>query len=215
MPDVFTATSKKPITNAPPPTKKAENEPAEPKHRNMLGFLTTFCHKPANVSLMGQDENEQIVFFLRRDFITNFPWVFFSVLFSVLPFILPPLLALANIDPYFLPPVFNLLIGIFYYMLIFGYALANYLTWFYTIGIVTNKKAVDIDFHDLSSIHVGTVNLVDTADAKYIQRGFAQSLFDYGDIIITVEATKEQFVFERTPRPAEITDMLSDLIGER
>jgi hypothetical protein len=216
MPDVFTPQAKKQAESKHPakPTVDKKNV-VENEHHNPLGLLTTFCQKPSNVSLMGQDNDEHIILFLRQDFITNLPWVFNTILFSFLPFIVYPLFAVANIDLNFLPARFNLVIAIFYYLLLAGYALSNYLTWFYTIGIITNKKAVDIDFHNLSSIHVGTVNLADTSDAKYKQAGFFQSFFDYGDIIITVEATKEQFIFEKTPRPAEITDMLSDLIGER
>lgn len=217
MPDVFTPPTKKQTQNPPVPVKPEPSlsEPEKTEHHNPLGLLTTFCQKPSNVALMGQDNDEHIILFLRQDFITNLPWIFNTILFSFLPFIVYPLFAVANIDLNFLPARFNLAIAIFYYLLLAGYAISNYLTWFYTIGIITNKKAVDIDFHNLSSIHVGTVNLADTSDAKYKQAGFFQSFFDYGDIIITVEATKEQFIFEKTPRPAEITDILSDLIGER
>lgn len=212
MPDIFTRQKRTKTTPSPVLEPETEKNYID---RNPLSMITTFCHKPSNVKLMGQDHDEEIIFFLRADFITNVPWIIISILCALFPLIFPFLLNLANINLDFLPLRFNLSIAAFYYFLVIGYAFANYLTWFYTIGIVTNKKAVDIDFHDLSSIHVGTVNLVDTADAKYIQRGFFQSFFDYGDIIITVEATKEQFVFERTPRPAEITDKLGDLIGER
>lgn len=221
MPDIFTRQKKKPTEVRPLQAKnqtgkesQAQSEPTK-TGGNTLGPLTTFCEKPTNVALEGQDHDEKIIYFLRRDFITNAGWIFNTIIFSFLPVLVFPLLRIANIDLNFLPARFNLILAFFYYLLLAGYALANYLTWFYTIGIVTNKKVHDIDFQNLSSIHVGTVNLVDTSDAKYKQQGFFQSFFDYGDIIITIEATKEQFIFDKTPRPAEITDRLSDLIGER
>lgn len=232
MPDVFVKPKEKPTLSqnksqqVKPQTKPQSTKPEESKETatnsipvntnpNSLSLFTTFCQNPNNVKLLGQDKDEEVLIFLRRDFITNLIWIFNTILFAFLPIVVSPLLNLANINLGFLPLRVNILLFSFYYLLLIGYGLANFITWFYTIGVITNKKAVDIDFHGLSSIHVGTVNLADTSDAKYKHQGFFQSFFDFGDITITIEATKEQFVFEKTPRPAEITDMLSDLIGER
>lgn len=181
---------------------------------NNLNLFTNYCMNPQNVELYGQDKDERVLLFLRRDFITNVPWIIKAVFFLILPFLIMPLLEISNLSLSLVPLKINILILSFYYLIVAGYLLASFTTWFYTIGIITSKKAVDIDFHNLSSIHVGTVNLPDTSDAKYLQQGFFQSFFDYGDITITVEATKEKFVFEKTPRPAELSDFLSDLIGE-
>ncbi len=231
MPDIFTRQKK----NAPKPESKttptakpattATTKPQEEKEPTVdaqpatsttpLSIATTFCRNPRDVQLGGQDPDENIILFLRQDFITNFGWIFSFFIFALLPVLIFPLLSLANISLDFLPFRFVILIVIFYYLILLGYAFANFVTWFYTIGVISDKKFVDIDFHNLSSIHVGTVNLKDASDAKYKQAGFFQSFFDYGDIIVTIEATKEQFIFERTPRPALITDLLSDMIGEK
>ncbi len=220
MPDVFTRHKRKAATdNIPTTTSQPEHEPEKntgpSKHTtNPLSMISTFCRNPLDVLLFGQDTDEKILLFLRRDFITNFPWIFNSIFFALLPLWLLPLLSFSGFSIDFLPTSLKIVLISFYYLLVIGYALASFSTWFYTIGVITNKKAVDIDFHNLSSIHVGSVNLPDTSDAKYQQKGFFQSFFDFGDITITVEATKEKFVFEQTPKPAEVTDLLTDLIGE-
>jgi hypothetical protein len=219
MPDVFVTPNKKPADATPQldtkqTEKLSENNPPKKPFTRLLGMLTTFRRNPGGVELVGQNHDEEVLLFLRQDFITNFTWIFNTVLFALLPLILNPLFDLANLSLNFLPFQFIILLTIFYYFLLIGYAFANFLTWYYTIGIITSKKFIDIDFQNLSSIHVGTVNLKDASDVKYKQSGFFQSFFDYGDIIITIEATKEQFIFEKTPRPAYITDLLSDQIGK-
>lgn len=214
MPTIF---SRKKEESHPKPALKPvahSTKSLQPNPSNPISLLTNYCKNPLNVQLYGQDSDENILLLLRRDFITNLPWIAKSIFFMILPLLLAPLFELANLSLDFVPARINTVILAFYYLIVFGYAFASFLTWFYTIGIITNKKAVDIDFHNLSSIHVGSVNLPDTSDAKYTQTGFLQSFFDYGDITITVEATKEKFVFEKTPRPAEVSDMLTDLIGE-
>lgn len=221
MPDVFTRLKKKPqeenksVQNAPPPDKKPLPEDLSKQDTNSLSMITTFCRNPESVRLVGQDSDESIILFLRQDFVTNLAWILNTVIFALLPIFIFPLFDFAGFSFDFLPTRFNILLALFYYLLLTGYAFANFVTWFYTIGVISNKKFVDIDFHNLSSINVGTVNLKDASDVKYKQAGFFQSFFDYGDIIVTIEATKEQFIFERTPRPALITDMLSDLIGQK
>lgn len=223
MPDIFTRQKKKaptPESKPTPTTHQPENDTGNnaittKSNINPLSLITTFCQSPGGVTLAGQDPDENILIFLRQDFITNFGWIFSFFIFALLPIFMSPLLSLANISLDFIPTRFVILIVIFYYLILIGYAFANFVTWFYTIGVISDKKFVDIDFHNLSSIHVGTVNLKDASDAKYKQAGFFQSFFDYGNIIVTIEATKEQFIFERTPRPALITDLLSDLIGEK
>lgn len=222
MPDVFVKPKKKsppiekPQQIKPPEDTKPTPDTAQPEERrNPLSMLTTFCRNPKGIQLVGQDPDEEILLFIRQDFITNVPWIVATVLFAILPLFVPSILSFVNISLAFIPDRIAFLLMSFYYLLLIGYAFANFLTWFYIVGIVTNKKAVDIDFHNLSSIHVGSVSLADTNNAKYKQAGFLQSFFDYGDIIITIEATQENFLFERAPRPAQIADMLGDLIGEK
>lgn len=222
MPDVFVQPIKKSTkaSKVTPPPSRHDNKPTPvttPTNAvtNSVTIFSTFCQNPENVKLVGQDADEKIILFLRQDLVTNLTWILNVIIFALLPIFIVPLLGFADLSLDFLPTRFRILLFIFYYLLLAGYAFANFVTWFYTSGIISNKKFVDIDFHNLSSIQVGNVNLKDASDVKYRQSGFFQSFFDFGDIIITIEATKAQFIFERTPKPAEITDILSDLIGKK
>lgn len=213
MPDIFTRQPKKQPTVKPEPTATASKIEKTAPEIDSHNPFATFLQNPKGIALAGQDPDEKTILFLRADFFTNFSWILKTIIFSFIPLFVPFLMSLANIPTDFLPVRFNILIVSFYYLLLVGYAFAHFVTWFYTIGIATNKKAFDIDFNNLSSIDVATVNLRDASDAKYAQKGFFQSLFDYGDVIITIEATKEKLIFEKSPRPALVSDIIGDMIG--
>ncbi len=221
MPDIFIRPKKKSIERKPAAIKTPEKQYVPvPTHvdktkvkSDSLSMFATFLKYPQGIELSGQDDDEKTIIFLRADFFTNFSWIFSTILFALLPLFLPLLLNLTNLSVDFLPLRLIILIISFYYLILIGYAFANFVTWFYTIGIATDKKAFDIDFNNLSSIDVSTVNLQDASDAKYSQLGFFQSFFDYGDVTITIEATKEKLVFEKVPKPALVADIVGDMIG--
>ena len=103
----------------------------------------------------------------------------------------------------------------FYYIIVLGFAFANLVSWFYNIGLVTNKRGVDIDFNDLSTIDVATASLPDIKDVEYTQAGFFQSFFDYGDIRVRIVASGEIFTFSKVPRPTDVAGIISRLIGKQ
>lgn len=178
-----------------------------------LGLFSTFVRDPMGIVLAEQHEDEHILLFIRRAFITNTPWIIFSLILLFLP----PFFSILT-EPFHLPmailsPFTETITILFYYMIVCGYILINFVTWFYDIGIVTEKRAVDIDFYNISFVSVATARVQDLKDVRYAQKGFFESLFDYGDIVLSVEATGEMLTYENTPHPAEVVSMLSILIG--
>lgn len=200
MPDIFTTQNKKQLENKAIPI-------------NSLGIFTTFCKSPGGVSFANQDPQEVIMLFLRRDFITNVPWIAATIILLLIPFLFSFILQTVNFPLPVFSPNFIMLFNIFYFLIVLGFAFSNFITWFYTIGLVTNKRAVDIDFVDVSSINFAAADLKDIVDAKYSQNGFFQSFFDFGDVHLIVEAAKQEFLFDRSPRPSEISKIINDLIG--
>lgn len=214
MPDVFI--EHHPVHHVAPERKR--DNPAEKIVRKNLrqhkvNIFSTFVRDPLGVALAEQHEDEHILLFIRRAFITNVPWLFFTLFLMITPFLFFPLIAPLNLPFSLIKPEAVLIFAIFYYVIIIGFGLVKFLTWFYDIGIVTEKRAVDIDFYDLSFVSVATARAQDLKDVRYVQRGFFESLFDYGDVALAVEASSEVLTFENSPHPAEIVSTLSALIG--
>lgn len=180
-----------------------------------LGLFTTYCPYPQGISFTQQEQDETIILFLRRDFITNVPWIISTIFLLFIPFLIRFIFVILQFSLFSIP--MNILIPVisFYYIIVLGFALANLVSWFYNIGLVTSKRAVDIDFTDISAINVATAALPDIKDVEFTQAGFFQSFFDYGDVRVRIEASGEVFVFEKVPRPSEVSGIISRLIGRQ
>src|SRR5260221_3752662 len=136
-----------PTVPLPPIAKPLQSRPPQKK----TSFFSGFAEYPTHVRFQTQDDDETIVLFLRKSQIINIPWIFFAVLFMLFP---PIIIAFHTLVPLPLPilslPIGFLWIGIgFYYLAIITCAFVNFLTWYYNVAFITNKRVVDVDFHQL------------------------------------------------------------------
>ncbi len=180
-----------------------------------LGLLSAFRMHPKGIKFVNQEKDEHIILFLRRHFIINVPWILLTILFSFLPPIVYGLIVVSNLDLFTLPPSLIFILIAFYYLIIFNYALMNFIIWFYHVGIVTPKRLLDLDVYNILSHHLAETEIADVVDVSYMQRGFFQSFFNYGDVPIQTQAIKANFEFETCPKPAEVSDIITDLRPHR
>lgn len=208
MPDIFTApnTTDKTINNT--------NQPVANIKINAPGIFSALAHHPAGLTFAHQEKDEQIILFTRRHFVTNIPWIITASIALFLPFLLPSILQLLNLTLFSLPLSSAIILLCFYYLMIIGFAFYNFLDWFYNIGIVTQKRILDIDFMHLSYIDIAITQLPEVEDVVHRQKGFFASFFDYGDVIAHTVPGKENFVFEMIPHPTQVVDIMSKLIGD-
>jgi hypothetical protein len=211
MPDIFT--DNQPVTTQPvAPVSQPINQVSGHNH---IGLFTTFCQNPDGISFAEQYDNETIILFLRRDFITNVPWLAATIALAFIPYLIRFIFVSTNFSLFSLPDMFSIPLISFYYIIVFGFAFANLVSWFYNIGLVTDRRGIDIDFNNLSTIDVATASLPDIKDVEYTQAGFFQSFFDYGDIRVRIVASGEVFTFSKVPRPTDVAGVISKLIGRQ
>ena len=209
---------KKPETYERDPDKKTPEEPATKIEKRFarlhrINLLSSFVRDPLGIKLSEQHADEHVLLFSRRSMITNIPWMIIACLLLFLPFFFPLIFQPLNLPPSIFSFFTNTILILFYYILICGYAFINFATWFYDIDIVTEKRAVDIDFYNISFISVATARVHDLKDVRFTQKGFLASLANYGDVTLAVEASGEILIFESMPHPAEVVSMLSVMIG--
>lgn len=212
MPDIFSDNQPAPT---PPIASQATQPVTEQNGKNPVHLFTTYCKYPKNLSFAEEEDDEDILLFLRRDFITNVPWLVATIALAFIPFLIRFIFTSTGFSLFAIPDTISFTLVTFYYFVVFGFAFANLVSWFYNIGLVTNKRGVDIDFLDLATINVATASLPDIIDVEYTQAGFFQSLFDFGDVRLRVEATGEVFTFGKVPRPTEVAGIISNLIGDK
>lgn len=215
MPEIFERPQKKgKPTSGPGVTTNVHNVVTNQTPTRPLGIFSHYRANPSGVSFVNQEENERIILFLRKHFITNIPWILATLGLAILPPLVIGLLRVSNVS--FFPIPANLLIIIlgFYYLVVFNFALVNFIVWFYHVGIVTQKRLLDLDVYNILNHHLAETQITEVVDVSYAQRGFLQSFFNYGDIPIQTEAIKANFEFELAPKPATVSDIITDLRSE-
>lgn len=180
-----------------------------------VGLFSSFRMHPKGLKFVNQEDGEHIILFIRRHFIVNFPWVALTVVFSLLPVLVFALINVSGLTLFNIPPQLVVIMVIFYYLVIFNYALMNFIIWFYHVGIVTPKRLLDLDVYNILSHHLAETEIADVVDVSYAQKGFFQSFFNFGDVPIQTQAIKANFEFEASPRPAEVSDIITDLRPHR
>ena len=208
MPDVFVA----PSTSLP-----QEEEPTALPAQAVLpqkspAPFAALMVNPTRVYFQNQDQDEQIILLLRKHWVTNLGWVITSFLMLLLPPFLAVFVPLLNL-PLEISPSTLWLGQIFWYLVTFGYLFINFLIWYFNAHLVTNKRVVDIDFHNLTYKDVAATRIELIQDVTFKVGGVIRNIFDYGDVFVQTAGTEPNFEFQAVPKPAFVADKISDLMA--
>jgi hypothetical protein len=210
MPDIFIA---EPKTETPAPTEQMPLISTDETSQNPVHLFSAFKKDPDGVDFSDKDEQEKIILFIRRSFITNIRWIFFGSVLLIIPvFIILGLRFFPNPLP-FLPSKFYLFLIAFYYLLVATYWFINFISWYFNISLVTDKRVIDIDFSSLVYKDVAATKINLVQDVSFAQIGAIRTFFDYGDVLVQTAGTLDNFIFESAPQPENIVHITEDLIG--
>ena len=189
-------------------------DPATPPHKHSIHFYSSLGVNPDNVTFENQDEDEEIILLVRRDLITNVPWILVAlILISI-----PPLIFFFNdlFSPFFqISAVTQVVAILFYYLIVLGFILVEFTIWYFNVGLVTNKRIIDLDVSGILFKHVSETKLNLIEDVSYAQIGAIRSIFNYGDVLVQTAATYANFEFDRAPEPARIVRIIAEMIGRK
>lgn len=180
----------------------------------MSALLGAFIKKPSGVRFDGQDNEEEILLFLRQHVIVNIKWILITaLLFFAVP-ILDFLLGFGGTSlKQILPSNYYFVLRFMLALFTFGYFFENFLSWYFNSYIVTNKRVVDIDFYGLTHRRFSEAPLRNIEDVTNNISGFTQIAFHFGDVSIQTAAETKEITFENVPNPDRVQDILSDLIS--
>jgi hypothetical protein len=219
MPDIFVANTKPNIPEKPDvldqQVKKLNVDTYLDEPNNSIHIFSSFCKNPADVTFQNQDEGEKVLLFLRRANITNVKWVLIGIILLIIPlfFILTKNIIGSPLD--ILPARYSFIFILFYYLLIATYFYINFITWYFNIAIITDRRIMDVDYTGLVYKNVAATKMNLVQDISYTQIGVARNFFDYGDVLVQTAGTLENFHFESAPQPENIVHIIEDLIGKR
>lgn len=165
----------------------------------------SFCLNP-NLHFDGQDKDEHPILVLRAHPITQLPWLinafFFIIFLLFLNLYLPQYLGFYQL----------FFVDLFGVALVFSYLYFNFLHWFFNVGIITNKRILDVDFYGLiyKETTIAMLNKVEDITAKV--GGVFSSLFDYGNVFIQTAGTDVNIEFINIPKPQQVAKIINQLL---
>lgn len=171
--------------------------------------FSAFAPKPKRVAFSTQAKDEQIILLLRKHPITQVKWIVMAVILTLLP-LLFPFIPFLN----FLPPNYNFAVVVGWYLIVLGYSLESFLSWYYNVYIITDERIIDVDFlsliyHDISSAKIDNIE-----DVTASTGGAIRALFNFGTVHVQTAAQQNEFEFEEVPQPAQVTKLLNELMLE-
>lgn len=173
--------------------------------------LTAFAVNPTSLRFETQEEQENVILFLRQHFIVNVPWILITILLVIAPTVLFPLLFRALSLNLAFPASYYIIGTMFWYLATFGFALASFIGWFFNIYIVTNERIVDIDFLYLLYKKFSEAELTKIQDIHYTSGGILATIFNYGNVVVETAGEMPNIEFEAIPFPEKVVETIREL----
>lgn len=168
----------------------------------------SYCLNP-QINFDTHEEGEKIILLLRSHPFTQVGWILNSIFLLILTLVLN----------FFIQSFFNLgqifIINCFSIVFIFSYIWFNILSWYFNVGIVTNKRVIDIDLHAVIYKEITDAQLGKIEDVTVKSGGYLQSLFDYGSIFIQTAGTAVNIEFNNVPYPTDAAQVINKLLGKK
>ena len=199
MPDKFVARTK----------AKPENKKLTVDHP-----LADFLFMPDGVTFENQEPDETIILVLRKNFITNFSWLFITLVLLIIPVTLFPFVLLNDFFPSAAHSLFRIITPV-WYLFTASYVLVNFIVWYFTVSIVTTERILDIDFINILQKKEAETRLNKVEDVTQKTGGFFGAFFDYGDVIVQTAAHEPYFLFESVSHPQQIVRIINQLLDRQ
>lgn len=176
-------------------------------------FYSAFSYYPEGVTIQDQEEDEEVILLVRQHFITNVPWILGFFLLGLLP----PLFLLFG--PLFIQISLSLnllfLTIVFYYLVLFSFTFLYFTIWYFNAGIITNKRLIDIDVHNILVRVLSEARLNSIQDITVTQVGGIRSIFNYGDVDVQTEGLKQNLEYYKVPKPNFVRTVIGNLVVHR
>jgi membrane protein YdbS with pleckstrin-like domain len=170
----------------------------------------SFCIRP-NCRFESQLQDELVALVIRAHPILLVPWLLNGlllliglILFNVY---VPNVWELTSIQLLFL----NMSVVTF----ILSYYWFHFLSYFFNVGVVSNKRILDIDFSSVLFKQISETRLERIEDITASSGGYVASLFNFGNIYIQTAGETINFEFLDAPRPGDVVRIINELSVRR
>ncbi len=168
-------------------------------------------HVPVPGGMMDADEHIEI--FARRHWVAFLGNLLLGIFLYLIPLVILIILAL------YLPSIFDsvwrgiIIVGVgIYYLIMTAFIFLQWVSYYFDIIIVTNKRVVDIIQEGLFDRKITEIPLLRVQDVTGEIKGFFQTLFGYGNVVVeTAGEGTLNLKFKDVPNPLEISSKIQQL----
>lgn len=213
-PKVKKAKIKKTVTSEPLETVKATKK-VDDILNSVSGDSYSFLVKPKNFTFKEREESEEVLLVLRPHWFSNIKWVLITFLMIFVPSLLRYLsfgTAIFNVN--ILPGAYEFIATLIWFTFVFIFAFESFLSWYFDLYIITDRRVIDIHFNNLLDVKSSEANIDVIQDVTSRVSGFAQTMFNYGNVTIQTAGTVGELCFEKVPNPSRVTEVLQELKEE-
>lgn len=174
-----------------------------------LNPFDAFAPKPLQIYFDSQEKAEQVLLLLRRHPVTQFGWILAAIGLMFMPIIFS-IVGLFS----FLPARFQLASLVLWYLIVTGFVLESFLSWFFNVYIITDERIIDVDFLSLIYKNITSAKIDNIEDVTAETGGAIRSIFNFGTVRIQTAGTSAEIEFDDVPQPAKVTRLLNELLLE-
>ena len=180
----------------------------ENNHKSESRLLFSYLVYP-KIKFETYEQGENIILLLRAHPITQISWIFYSIIIFVV------LVAVNFVTPSFFTFDQIFILNCFGLAFLLSFVWMNILNWYFNVGIITNRRVIDIDFHGIIYKEVTVARLNKIEDITVKSGGYFASFFDYGNVFIQTAGTEANVEFENIPFPSQVTQNINQLLGKK
>lgn len=171
--------------------------------------ITAFVPKPFKTYFASQAREEEVILLLRKHPITQIKWMVTAIVLAVLP------LFLANFQLFsFFPSNYLFAAHVGWYLLLLGFSIESFLSWYFNVYIITDERIIDVDFLSLIYRNISSAKIDNVEDVAAETSGALRSVFNFGTVRIQTAAERTEFEFEDVPQPNKVIALINDLLLE-
>jgi len=180
----------------------------ENNKKSVSSVLYSYINNPV-VKFETYEPGETVILLLRAHPFTQIKWVLNALIFLIFLLIMNPFLK------NFLTGSQLFILNIFCFAFILSYLWASFLNWYFNVGILTNKRIIDIDFSGILYKEVTAARLDKIEDITIKSGGYFEALFDYGIVFIQTAGMEANIEFHNIPKPSEAVKTINNYLTKR
>ncbi len=175
--------------------------------------LSSLLVNPDIFTFEEKANQEKVLLVARSHWFTNVGWILTAGLMLLAPSFLSLIPISSDVSTRY-----KILGSFLWFLVTFAFIFEKFLSWYFDVIVITDKRIIDIDFDNLLSKKFAQADISMIQDLTSKVTGFAQTMFNYGDVFVQTAAEVPQLTLERIPQPQKIIkvlQMLKEELGDK